>query len=251
MPLRGSRAKIIGMKISLVLILFCVSGFAEKLELIRKIPHSGYSEGIEFHDGVLWNAFPKKIVKIDPKDGTILETFPPASDYSESITFLNGKLWNVSFSDDGIYSAKFGRTSKKADFKRVGTAPEDHAWGLCTDGKQLIMSGNYSYSIYFYDPKTVKQVRKITTPVKDLEDCAWDGRGIWTSSFTSHRGQIFWVDPVTGAIPKFYDLPEPEACPVIDGIAFDGKALWVTGKECPAIYQVKMPAELPGMGKKK
>jgi glutamine cyclotransferase len=36
----------------------------------------------------------------------------------------------------------------------------------------------------------------------------------------------------------YFSLPE-ENCPVIDGIAYDGKGLWVTGKECPSIYYLK------------
>jgi glutamine cyclotransferase len=209
------------------------------LELIRKIPHSGYSEGLDYFQGVLWNSVPKSLVEIDPSDGTVLQRFTPATDYSESLMLFAGKIWNVSFSDNGIYNGKI--SGDKVSFKKVGTTPESAAWGMTNDGKSILVTGNYSPKIYFLDSTTLKVTKTLTTPVKDLEDLAWDGIGIWSSSYTSHRGQIFRINPKTGAIPEFYDLSDPESCPLIDGIAYDGKGLWVTGKQCPAIYYFKLP----------
>ena len=222
----------------------CVSFFssvlhANTLELIRKIPHSGYSEGLDYYENYLWNSFPKEIRKIDPKDGTIIQTFKPATDYSESLTWLNGVLWNVSFSNNEIYSGKLEGTH--IGFKKRGIVPEVHAWGLVHDGKNLIMTGDYSNKLYFMDPKTVKVVKTLQTDAKDIEDLAWDGKWIWASSFTANKGQIFRIHPETGKVGSYYPIPEPDACPVIDGIAYDGKALWVTGKECASIYYFKIP----------
>ncbi len=212
---------------------------ANTLELIRSIPHTGYSEGLDFHEGYLWSAIPKLIRKIDPADGSVVETFPPATEYSESLTWFQGVLWNVSFTDNSIHSSKKG--TKGLAFAKKGTVPEVHAWGLAHDGKNLISTGDYSNKLYFYDPKTLKVVRTVVTEGKDLEDLAWDGKWIWTSSFTEHHGEIFNVDPKTGKIGKFYALPQKEKCPVIDGIAFDERGLWITGKECPSIWYVKLP----------
>ena len=52
-----------------------------------------------------------------------------------------------------------------------------------------------------------------------------------------------YVDPKTGKVKRFFSLPDPEACPIIDGIAFDGKNLWVTGKHCPSIFYIAKPKE--------
>jgi glutamine cyclotransferase len=213
---------------------------AQSLELIRKIPHSGYSEGLDYYQGFLWNSQPKAIVKIDPKDGSVLSRFTPATDYSESLTFFGGKIWNVSFSDNGIYSGKI--EGERINFKRVGSTPEKAAWGFTNDGKRLILTGTYNSAVlYFMDPTTLKVIRRLTTTVKDLEDLAWDGKWIWASSFRSHRGEIFRIEPKTGTVTDFFSLSDPENCPLIDGIAFDGKGLWVTGKHCPSIYYFKLP----------
>ncbi|MBI4403983.1 MAG: glutaminyl-peptide cyclotransferase [Deltaproteobacteria bacterium] len=228
-------------KLLFLLAIAGVSCIAGKLELIGKIPHSGYSEGLDYYQGYLWHALPKMIVKIDPKDGTVLARYQPASEYSESIAWLDGKLWNLSYSDNGIYKGVFDRN--RFNFLRVGSTPEKHGWGLTHDGQYLIMTGNYSSKIYFVDPVNLKVVRTLTTLVKDLEDLAWDGRQLWASSFTQHRGHIFSISPTTGAIGELFGLPDPEACPVVDGVAYSPEGLWVTGKDCPSIYLFRKPSE--------
>ncbi len=209
------------------------------LKVVRTIPHSGYSEGLDFHEGYLWNALPKEILKIDPKDGSVVARFAPASEYSESVTWFRGGLWNLSFSDNGIYRGTLANGQLK--FKKMGTVPQVHAWGITHDGKQLIVTGDYSHQLFFLNPDTAKLVRTLDTNGKDLEDLAWDGEGIWTSSFTQDVGQVFRINPKTGKRSQLYSLPDRQACPVIDGIAFDGKNLWITGKHCPSLYYVEMP----------
>lgn len=211
------------------------------LKVLRTIPHSGYSEGLDFHDGFLWHALPKMLLKIDPKDGSVLEQFQPASEYSESLTWFQGALWNVSFSDNGIYRGK--AKGKGFQFEKIGTVPQVHAWGITHDGKNLIVTGDYSHQLFFLDPKKGKLVRTLDTDGKNLEDLAWDGVGIWTSSFTQNPGQIFRIHPKTGKRSPLFSLPDRGACPVIDGIAFDGKNLWVTGKHCPSLYYIERPSE--------
>jgi glutamine cyclotransferase len=209
------------------------------LKVIRVIPHSGYSEGLDYRDGFLWHALPKAILKIDPADGQIVARYKPATEYSESIVWLNKHLWNVSFSDNGLY-----RGTLKGDtfvFTRVGSVPEVHAWGLEAKGSELVVTGDYSNKLYFLSSKTGALVKTLVTEGKDLEDLAWDGKGFWSSSFTTHRGSVFRISPASGKIGPLYSLPDPESCPVIDGIAYDGKHLWITGKECASIYCVERP----------
>ncbi|MEZ4750514.1 MAG: glutaminyl-peptide cyclotransferase [Bdellovibrionota bacterium] len=228
-------------RILLVAFLLSTALSAQTLELIRRIPHSGYSEGLTHHEGFLWHALPEQIVKLDPNEGRVLASFTPATKYSESVTWFQGKLWNVSFSDNGIYAGTL--KNDKLVFERKGTTPEIHAWGLTHDGKHLIFTGNYSRKLYFWDPKTRTVVREVETPIKDLEDLAWDGVGIWSSSFTSHKGKIFRIDPKSGSVSGFFELPDPESCPVVDGIAYHKGELWVTGKHCPSIWVLRKPTE--------
>lgn len=218
------------------------------MEILGKIPHTGYSEGLDWHQGYLWHALPKDIVKIDPKDGSVVARYAPASEYSESVAWFKGTFYNVSYSDNGLY---FGTVyPDRIAFQRKADVPEAHAWGITNDGKDLIVTGNYSSTLYFLDAKTGAVKRKIKTKIPDLEDLAWDGVGIWTSSFTAYKGMIFRIDPQTGENGDFYELPNAKECPIIDGIAYDGKDLWVTGKNCLSIYKVRRPKDAAGVAKK-
>lgn len=213
--------------------------FGDTLELIRTIPHSGYSEGLDFYEGYLWNAIKDKILKIDPSDGTVLNKWAPPTQHSESLSWFNKKLYNLSFSNNGIYIGSLGPKGE-LNFERKGNTPEIHGWGLTHNGKELIMTGDFSSKLYFVNPKSLEVTRALETEGKDLEDLAWDGEWIWSSSFTTQAGKIFAIHPKTGKVAGTYQLPD-ENCPVIDGIAYDGKGLWVTGKECPSIYYLKKP----------
>lgn len=209
------------------------------LEVVRTIPHTGYSEGLDYHEGYLWHALPKAILKIDPKDGEIVGRYLPATSYSESIKWVQGMLLNLSFSDNGIYGGKL--KGDQLSFERKGSTPEKTGWGIERVENEIVVTGDHSPKLYFLDPTQFQVKRTIQVPIKDLEDLAWDGVGLWTSSFTSHEGKIFRVSPESGSITDLYSLPDPSECPIIDGIAYDGKGLWVTGKNCVSIYWVKIP----------
>lgn len=239
----------------------------QRLEVIRTIPHSGYSEGLDYAEGYLWNtmtdmvlqregdgvmrqSFPGPeltgtswILKIDPKDGNVVQRFPGPTGKAESIKWVGGKAYHVTFSDNAIYEGKVAGGA--FTFRPVGKVPEAHAWGLEMVNGQFVVTGDYSRSLYFLDRTRFSVKRTLETDMRDLEDLAWDGKRLWASSFTQMRGHIFPVNLTTGKVGPFFSLPDPTACPVIDGLALadpkEGKALWVTGKHCPAIYLVKLP----------
>jgi len=217
-----------------------VVSLGNTLELLGKIPHSGYSEGLDFYEGFLWNALPQQILKIDPQDGTIVQRYSPASDYSESIKWIAGVLWNLSFSDNGLYRGKL--TKSGFQFEKGLSLSEAHGWGIEKVGSELIVTGNFSNKLYFYDLGNLKLKKTLATEGVDLEDLAWDGRRLWTSSYTTQSGKIFSINLKSGKVDEIWQLPDADQCPVIDGIAFDGNSLWITGKECPSIYRVKIPS---------
>ncbi|NBT58863.1 hypothetical protein EBT16_08785 [bacterium] len=235
---QGCRKRAFGI-LALGLLLTEAGEASQKLEIINKIPHSGYSEGLDFHEGFLWNSLPQRIVKIDPKDGAVVESYVPATEYSESLKWASGKLWNLSFKNKGLYRGQI--KNSQLVFEKIGEVPEDCGWGIERVGQELVTTGNFSNKLYFFNPENKKWTRTLVTDGVDLEDLAWDGKTLWSSSFSNYRGTVFSINIKTGKIESFWELPQKDECPIIDGIAFDGKTLWITGKECPSIYQVKIP----------
>ena len=170
----------------------------------------------------------------------VLKSFKPATSYSESIKWDNGQLWNLSFSDNGIYKGKLLRN--RFAFKKVAAIPDEkHGWGIEVVGNQIAVTGNYSPRIYFFNKKTFKLERIIKLSVSELEDLAFDGKRLWVSSFREKKGKIYAVDLKKGKIVGSFMLPKQYQCTVIDGLAVQGKTIWITGKHCANIYQVKNP----------
>lgn len=214
--------------------------YGTTLRVLRTLPHDGWSEGLDVRGGILWHAYPHSIEELDAATGEILRVHEPPSDYSESVAWRGDTLWNLSYSDANVYAGTIGADGA-IDWRIAGRGPDVHGWGIAHDGRDLIVTGNGQPTIWFLDPGTLAVTRTIATPIDDLEDLAWDGKWIWASSYSLYPGTIFRVDPRTGAVVDFYSLPDPDACPIVDGIAVDGDVLYVTGKNCPFIWIAELP----------
>lgn len=210
------------------------------LEIVDRIPRSGWSEGIDIVDGRIWHAWPSTIRELD-MEGNVLSEHEPPSSYSESLTWFRGRLWNLSYHNPNLYAGRL--VDGVISFEIVGTVPGVAGWGITHNGTELITTGNGSTDLHFFDGETVSLLRTVTTPVDDLEDLAWDGRYIWASSYSEYPGQVFRLDPTTGAVVDVHSLPDPEECSIVDGIAIDAGRLFVTGKRCPFIYVAPLPPE--------
>lgn len=210
-----------------------------EITLARTLPHEGWSEGLDIHEGELWHAFPGSIRVFDLSSGAELREVTSPSSYNESIAWRGGELWNVSNDDSNVY---VGRPSgADLEWRIAGTTPEVHGWGITHDPEHVIVTGSGSRMLYFLDPQSVAVVRAVETPVDDLEDLAWDRGAIWASSYSEYSGQFFRIDPATGAIVDVHALPDAEECAIVDGLAVDGRSLYVTGKRCPWIYVYDLP----------
>lgn len=213
----------------------------EGLTLVRTLPHDHWCEGLDVHDGELWEAFPHTIRVYDPLTGELKREYEPPSTYSESIAWRNGELWNVSYHDSNVYVGTPSEDGTTFSWRVAGTTPDVHAWGITHDPESVIVTGNGREYLYFLDPVTAEFQRSITTPVDDLEDIAFDRGAIWASSYSEYHGQFFRIDPATGEILDVHSLPDAEECTIVDGIAVADGELFVTGKDCPWIYVYALP----------
>ena len=210
------------------------------LQVVDRIPRSGWSEGIDVLGDRIWHAWPSVIRELD-MEGNVLAEHEPPSTYSESLTWFGGRLFNLSYHNANVYAGTV--VDGALVFTVVGTVPDEAGWGITHDGTNLIVSGNGSENLYVLDGETFAHLRTITTPVDDLEDLAWDGRYIWASSYSEYPGQVFRIDPDTGNLVDLHTLPDPDECSIVDGIAVSDGLLYVTGKRCPWIYVAPLPAE--------
>lgn len=244
------------------------------LEFVRKLKKpfgTYYSEGLDYHNGQLWNSFYRGIVRIDAideKNATVYEGFP--FEHHESLVWMGDRLYIVGLDDKRVFNVQFDGDRYKLNL--VGQTPGPDAWGIDFDGRNLIMVTGRDHNLLFVEPGSLSSprvVRKVPTHLGELEDIAWDNGIIWVSTRTDaqdreigdkwssdfrvepgkNKRKIFAIDPESGAMLGEYYLraadEENDRCQALDGIAASPEGLWITGKACQYIYLVKRPEMNP------
>ena len=138
------------------------------------------------------------------------------------------------------------------DVATLETRSERHyprdGWGLTTDGKHLIASDGSSKLFYMDSDGKVDKKLHVTLEdksVRYLNELEYiDGR-IWANVYLEDR--IVIIRPEDGKVCGVVDcrglLDESlrdSGTDVLNGIAFDGKDIYLTGKNWPEIYKVEL-----------
>ena len=166
--------------------------------------------------------------------------------FAEGLTLLNNKLYVLTWQEGTafVYDANNFSLIKNVNYKGEG-------WGLTNDGKRLIRSDG-SNKLFFHNAESfdvektisVKYQQEAITNLNELENA--EGF-IWANIW--HDNRIVKINPATGdvvgvmdlsAITKSVKLTDAES--VLNGIAYDAdkKAFWITGKQWPKMFLVKL-----------
>jgi glutamine cyclotransferase len=224
-----------------------------KLKVLREIPHEGdklYTQGFEFFNGILYESTgldnQSSLKKIDPQTGEVLLQKDLLSFFAEGITIYNGYITLIS------YRARKAFSYYPEDLSEKGIAfdYDTEGWGLSNNGTQYIMSDG-SDKIYFRNPFSFKVERKINVkykgrPIYNINELEYLDGKIYANVYGAKN--IVVINEKTGNVEAEIDAgnilcsnlsgANPEA--VLNGIAYnpDTKTFFITGKECPKIYEV-------------
>ena len=165
--------------------------------------------------------------------------------FGEGIAILGGSLYQLTWQNNVavVYDLE--------TFEVQRTMPyEGEGWGLTHDGRELIMSDG-SATIRFRDPLTFAVTREIEVrdhgvPVTKLNELEYIDGEIWANIWYDDR--IVRISPADGAVHGYIDLASlyPQTArsseAVLNGIAYDAaaKRLFVTGKNWPQLYEIKV-----------
>ena len=160
--------------------------------------------------------------------------------FAEGATRLNGKIYQVTWKTETGFIYDAATLTKLGTFRYTG-----EGWGLTNDGTHLIMS-NGSDTIKFLDPETFLVVRQIRVPGTDaLNALAYVDGTLYANRWFSDR--IVCIDPRTGVVLYTVDLAPlcrtfKRGENVLNGIAYDPRTgrLWVTGKNWPLIFEIRV-----------
>jgi len=218
--------------------------------IVKTFPHDtgAFTQGLEFHAGGLYESTgmvgTSGIRKVVLETGKVLKQLrvgPPF--FGEGITIIDGQLIQLTWQHQTGFVYKFPELTFVKQFSYPG-----EGWGLTNDGKQIYMSDG-SAQIRVWDPKTLKEIRRITVqdgtrPVGALNELEWIRGEIWANVWQTD--QIVRISPATGKVLGWIDLSalprDRNVADVLNGIAYDAatKRLIVTGKLWASIYQIEV-----------
>jgi glutamine cyclotransferase len=170
----------------------------------------------------------------------------PTQSFAEGLTILHNKLYLLTWQEGTLLIYDKTNLNYLASLHYQG-----EGWGLTNDGKQLIRSDG-SDTLYFHNPEDFSiakslKVRDGNQVVSQLNELEFVDGFIWANIW--HNDRIVKIDPATGAVVNEVNLAElrqklklTDSEHVLNGIAWDQekKAFWVTGKNWPKMFLVKI-----------
>lgn len=221
-----------------------------RVKVVNEYPHDigAYTQGLFFFGNSLIETTGQygesSLREVDLESGKILRKVDFNSKYfAEGSVAMDGDLFILTWTN------KVAFRYDPETFAYRGTLgwPKE-GWGLTTDGKRLIISDGTS-NLYFVDKsfkiqKTIK-ARLDGRPVRLLNELEWIDGKIWANVYMTDL--ILIINPEDGAVEATVDcsglLPQSlrtDDTDVLNGIACLGKRVFLTGKNWPRLYEVRL-----------
>ncbi len=224
-----------------------------KVKVLATRPHdpTAFTQGLLVHGGSLYESTglygSSSVREVDPISGAVKrKTDVPSQYFAEGLALVDDRLIQLTWKEQ-----------KALVYQLAGFAPagelryEGEGWGLCWDGKRLVMTDG-SDKLTFRDPKTFVFLGEVTVTRADRMgeqvlnlnelECV-DGlvyANVW------QRDEILRIDPRDGRVTAVIDASglltpeERQKADVLNGIAWDPqrKLFLITGKLWPKLFEV-------------
>jgi glutamine cyclotransferase len=227
-------------------------------KVVAKYPHStsSYTEGLFYLNGLFYEGTGMNgrsaVLAIDPQTGKVSQRLSlPPQYFGEGIVDWGPNLYEWTWQSHicFVYDRLSLRTLKQFTYTGEG-------WGMTRTQKELITSDGTA-TLRFRDPNTFKEIHHIVVkddgkPIEDLNELEFIRGEIYANVWHSDRiarisprdGHVIaWID-LTGLLPSNQRIDEES---VLNGIAYDTQhdRLFVTGKQWPAIFEIKVIQHAP------
>jgi glutaminyl-peptide cyclotransferase len=222
-------------------------------QVVAKYPHSisSYTEGLFYLNGLFYEGTGMNgrsaLLAIDPQTGKVQQRHDlPADYFGEGIVDWGPNIYEWTWQTHaGFVIDRFSfRVVRQFTYTGEG-------WGMTRSDKQIITSDGTD-TLRFRDPATFKEVRHIVVrddgkPIQDLNELEYIKGEIYANVWHSDRiarisskdGRVLsWID-LSGLLPARQKV---DAESVLNGIAYDAEhdRLFVTGKQWPSIFEIKV-----------
>lgn len=219
---------------------------------ISSYPHltSSFTQGLEFYKGELFegtgdpnNTGASYVTVVNPTTGEWGRKMGIPGYFGEGITILNDKLYQLTYKTGKCFVYSPDKLEHLKEFSYPG-----EGWGLCNDGKQLIMS-NGTEELSFRDPESFSITRTIQVynnqgPVINLNELEYIDGMIYANVWMTNR--VVVIDPKTGKVMKEIDASALAISGKGNGDALNGIArnpengkIYITGKYWSKLFEVE------------
>jgi len=227
-------------------------------KLINTYPHdaTAYTQGLEFHNGFLYESTGRKgkssLRKVALKTGKVIQKIEvPAEYFAEGMTIYQDKIYQLT------WQSKKGFVYNLKDFKQLKVFDYEQSlegWGLASDGTKIFKTDG-SEKIWFLNPETLKETGFIEvytnkSELKELNELEFVEGKIYANVWM--KNVISIINPKNGTVEGVADLKELveemkkeqylQHDDVLNGIAYDkkGKRLFVTGKHWSKLFEIEL-----------
>ena len=220
-------------------------------KVVKEYPHltTSYTQGLEFNNGILYEGTGQygqsMIAQTNLSTGTVNPDKNIRLDenyFGEGITIFGDKVYQLTWKEQKCFVYNKNTMQLIKDIPYTG-----EGWGLCNDGKSLIMSDG-SERITFRDPETFSIQRTIEVyddqgPIQQINELEYIDGKIYANIYTTNR--LIVIDPVNG---KNIAVIEGEAIEkagrglgeVMNGIATNNGKIYMTGKHWGKLFEVSI-----------
>lgn len=231
-----------------------------KVEVLAIVPHDpeSYTQGLLWHAGSLYESAGQygssSLRRADPATGEVRQRVEvPPQYFAEGLALVGDKLIQLTWEEQTALVYRLQDLQRAGEHRYEGSG-----WGLCHDGKRLVMS-NGSSRLTFRDPETFAPLGQVVVtragvPVDRLNELECVDGAVWANVYLTD--EILRIDPETGRVTAVVDASglltpaERAQAEVLNGIAYkpDTKTFLITGKYWPRLFEVRFVPATPPSG---
>lgn len=236
-----------------------------RVHVVRALPHDtgAFTQGLLISGGAFYESTgmegQSSLRHVDIETGKVLRRLDLDKTYfAEGLARVDDRLIQLTWSSGKAFVYNL------LDFKKIGEHDyEGEGWGLCYDGKHLVMSDG-SDRLTFRDPQSFAVVRELRVahtgrPLRRLNELECVGDTVYANVWTTEK--IVAIDTATGQVTAEIDASglltreDDEGTDVMNGIAHDKRSghFYITGKYWPKVFEVQFvdprATGTPPMGK--
>lgn len=226
-----------------------------KVKIDATYPHNtlSFTQGLEFSDGILYESTgdPNRngstmVAQVNLKSGAITAKKTLDGNYfGEGITILGNRVYQLTWTEQKCFM--YDKKSLEMDTKDFSYTGE--GWGLCNDGKSIIMSDGTERLVFrnptnFQIERTIEVYDKVG-PRSKLNELEYiDGKiyaNVWMLDL------VLVIDPNSGRVLAEIDASDLATVgkgsgDVLNGIAYNPatKKIYMTGKYWSKLFEVTL-----------